>query len=82
MRLKSVCQHWRRRLCELNMKRHDAASCSDAALREAARRETATSGVASAIGMSGINLRIKHQIHVCRKKVGRCLLALVRNRCC
>ena len=41
-------------MCELNMKRHDAASCSDAALREAVRREIATSGLASAIGKSVI----------------------------
>ena len=44
-----------RRLCELNLKLHNAASCncSDAPLREVVRRKTAMSGVASAISKSG-----------------------------
>ena len=34
----------RRRLSGLNLRRHNAASCSDDMLREAVRRELATSG--------------------------------------
>ena len=72
----------RRRLCELNLKRHNAASCSDAALREAVRREIATSGGSIGYRQVWHNLRIKHQIHVCRRKVSQRLLAPVRNCCC
>ena len=72
----------RRRLCELNLKRHNAASCSDAALREAVRREIATSGGSIGYRQVWHNLPIKHQIHVCRRKVSQRLLAPVRNCCC
>ena len=59
----------RRRLSGLNLRRHNAASCSDDVLREAVRRELATSGGTMGYRQLWHILRVKHNIHVCRRKV-------------